>query len=120
MNRPIRRVALVAMLMFGLLLANGTYMTLFRTDSLAAEPQNRRVRDAEFAQDRGAILAAGKTEIAVTGSAKADWGSATPHQLFDICRSRLMKIESGMIAVASGKSRPSTKTMKSDSRKRKR
>ena len=70
MNRPIRRVALVAMLMFGLLLANGTYMTLFRTDSLAAEPQNRRVRDAEFAQDRGAILAAGKTEIAVTGSAK--------------------------------------------------
>jgi peptidoglycan glycosyltransferase len=69
-NRPIRRVALVAMLMFGLLLANGTYMTLFRTDSLAAEPQNRRVRDAEFAQDRGAILAAGKTEIAVTGSAK--------------------------------------------------
>ncbi len=70
MNRPIRRVAVVAMLMFGLLLANGTYMTLFRTDSLAAEPQNRRVRDAEFAQDRGAILAAGKTEIAGTSASK--------------------------------------------------
>ncbi|GAA1429843.1 penicillin-binding transpeptidase domain-containing protein [Microlunatus lacustris] len=70
MNRPIRRVAFVAMLMFALLLANGTYMTLFRTDSLAAEPQNRRVRDAEFAQDRGAILAAGKTEIATTGPSK--------------------------------------------------
>jgi len=69
MNRPIRRVAFVAMLMFALLLANGTYMTLFRTESLAAEPQNRRVRDAEFAQDRGAILAAGKTEIATTGPA---------------------------------------------------
>jgi peptidoglycan glycosyltransferase len=69
-NRPIRRVAFVAMLMFALLLANGTYMTLFRTESLAAEPQNRRVRDAEFAQDRGAILAAGKTEIATTSPSK--------------------------------------------------
>ena len=70
MNTPIRRVAFVAMLMFALLLANGTYMTLFRTESLAAEPQNRRVRDAEFAQDRGAILAAGKTEIATTSPSK--------------------------------------------------
>ncbi len=66
MNTPIRRVAFVAMMMFALLLANGTYMTLFRTGSLAAEPQNRRVRDAEFAQDRGGILAAGNTEIATT------------------------------------------------------
>ncbi len=70
MNRPIRRVALVAMLMFALLLANGTYMMIFRGSSLAAEPQNRRVRDAEFAQDRGSILAAGKTEIAKTEPSK--------------------------------------------------
>ena len=56
----------------------------------------------------------------MTGSAKAAWGSATPHQLLDICRSRLMKMESGMIAVASGNSSPSTNTMKSDSRKWKR
>lgn len=70
MNRPIRRVALVAMLMFALLLANGTYMMIFRQSSLAAEPQNRRVRDAEFAQNRGDILAAGKTYIAKTEPAK--------------------------------------------------
>ena len=66
MNKPIRRVAFVAMIMFGLLLANGTYMMLVRQSSLAEAPQNRRVRDAEFAQNRGAILAAGKTEIATT------------------------------------------------------
>ncbi len=66
MNKPIRRVAFVAMIMFGLLLANGTYMMIVRQSALAAEPQNRRVRDAEFAQDRGAILAAGQTEIAST------------------------------------------------------
>jgi peptidoglycan glycosyltransferase len=43
---------------------------IFRQDSLAAQPQNRRVRDAEFAQNRGAILAAGKTEIAKTVPSK--------------------------------------------------
>jgi penicillin-binding protein A len=70
MNKQIRRVALIAMIMFGLLLANGTYMMIFRQSALAAEPQNRRVRDAEFAQDRGSILAAGKTEIAATKPSK--------------------------------------------------
>jgi peptidoglycan glycosyltransferase len=45
-------------------------MMIFRQSSLAAQPQNRRVRDAEFAQNRGAILAAGKTEIAETVPAK--------------------------------------------------
>jgi penicillin-binding protein A len=69
-NKPIRRVAFVTMIMFALLLGNGTYMMIFRQSSLAAEPQNRRVRDAEFAQDRGSILAAGKTEIAATEPSK--------------------------------------------------
>jgi penicillin-binding protein A len=70
MNKPIRRVAFIAMLMFALLLANGTYMMIFRQESLAAQPQNRRVRDAEFAQNRGAILAAGKVEMAKTVPSK--------------------------------------------------
>ena len=70
MNKPIRRVAFVAMLMFALLLANGTYMMIFQQDSLNERAQNRRVRDAEFAQDRGAILAAGKTQIATTEPSK--------------------------------------------------
>ena len=66
MNKPIRRVAFVAMIMFAMLLANGTYLVLFRQTTLEANPQNRRVRDAEFAQDRGAILATGKTPMAIT------------------------------------------------------
>ncbi len=65
MNRPIRRVAVLAMIMFALLLVNGTYSAVFRTDSLNADPRNRRVRDAEFGQDRGAILVGG-TSIALT------------------------------------------------------
>ena len=70
MNKQIRRVAFVTMIMFAMLLANGTYMMIFRQTSLAAEPQNRRVRDAEFAQNRGDILAAGKTVIAKTEPSK--------------------------------------------------
>jgi penicillin-binding protein A len=70
MNKPIRRVAFIALMMFALLLANGTYMMIFRQDALAAQPQNRRVRDAEFAQNRGAILAAGKVEMAKTVPSK--------------------------------------------------
>jgi penicillin-binding protein A len=70
MNKPIRRVAFVAMIMFALLLANSTYMIIFRQPTLDTQPQNRRVRDAEFAQNRGAILAGGRTEIAKTVSAK--------------------------------------------------
>ncbi len=66
MNRPIRRVAFVAMVMFALLLGNITFNTLVRSDALAANPLNRRVRDAEFARDRGAILAVGKTEMATS------------------------------------------------------
>jgi peptidoglycan glycosyltransferase len=45
-------------------------MMIFRQDTLAAQPQNRRVRDAEFAQNRGAILAAGKVEMAKTVPSK--------------------------------------------------
>ncbi|MGI8458312.1 MAG: peptidoglycan D,D-transpeptidase FtsI family protein [Propionibacteriaceae bacterium] len=69
MNTPIRRVAFVAMIMFALLLANGTYLTIFRQSSLNDDPANRRVRDAEFAQNRGSILA-GTTEIARTEASK--------------------------------------------------
>lgn len=65
MNKPIRRIAFLAMLMFALLLANGTYLTVVRQDSLDANPYNRRVRDEEFAQDRGPILV-GSTAIAST------------------------------------------------------
>jgi peptidoglycan glycosyltransferase len=54
------------MVMFALLLANITFNSLVRSDALAANAQNRRVRDAEFARDRGSILASGKTEIATS------------------------------------------------------
>ncbi len=69
MNRPIRRVAFVAMLMTFVLLLNVCVSYLLRQDSLNANPQNRRVTDAAFAQDRGAILV-GNTAVAETVASK--------------------------------------------------
>ena len=65
MNRPIRRVAVVILIMFGLMLGNQTYTIMFRQDDLNSHSANRRIRDEEFAQDRGPILV-GQTQIAMT------------------------------------------------------
>lgn len=69
MNQPIRKVAVFAAVMFFALLVNLTYLPLGRSASLLNDPQNRRVRDAQFAQDRGAILV-GNTPIASSEPSK--------------------------------------------------
>ncbi|WP_203567787.1 peptidoglycan D,D-transpeptidase FtsI family protein [Aestuariimicrobium ganziense] len=56
MNRPIRRVAVVAALMFFALLVNVSINEVVRSPGLAGDSRNRRVRDAEYAQNRGPIM----------------------------------------------------------------
>lgn len=56
MNDPIRKVAVAVMVMFTALMLNISAGYIVRTDSLNANPQNRRVTDARFAQDRGPIM----------------------------------------------------------------
>jgi peptidoglycan glycosyltransferase len=51
--------------LFLALLVNVSVVSLWRQSSLSADDRNRRVLDAEFAQNRGAILA-GDTQIATT------------------------------------------------------
>lgn len=65
MNGPIRRVGVVAFLMTLALLLNLNYGLLARQQSLNSRADNRRVLDAAFAQDRGAILV-GNRPIAKT------------------------------------------------------
>jgi peptidoglycan glycosyltransferase len=62
-NQPIRALAVTVMVMFFALLANLTYSTVMRQADLNENNQNRRVTDARFAQDRGAIMV-GNTPIA--------------------------------------------------------
>lgn len=65
MNKPIRRLAVVALVMFFALLVQGTQIMVFQQNDLNSHPQNRRVRDAQFGGHRGAIVA-GDTDIAVS------------------------------------------------------
>lgn len=73
MNRPIRRIAIVCMVLFAMLLANGSWIVVVRQGSLNERPENRRVRDSEFSQDRGPIMA-GQTQIASTVPSKDQYG----------------------------------------------
>jgi len=72
MNRSIRRVGAVAALLILALLVNISASYLLRTGGLDNNPQNRRVREAQFAQPRGAILA-GNTAMAQTVPAKGQF-----------------------------------------------
>lgn len=65
MNGPIRRVTVFVSLMMAALLLNLTQISVIQTPSLNADPRNRRVRDAEFSEQRGAILV-GNDPIAVS------------------------------------------------------
>lgn len=78
MNGPIRRVSAVVMIMFLALIANLTFTSVVRTPALNADPQNRRVRDAEFSTPRGDILV-GNTPIATSVQEKSRYQRTYPH-----------------------------------------
>jgi peptidoglycan glycosyltransferase len=59
MNKPIRTMAIVCLTLFLALLANSTYLQYIRADELNSRNDNKRVRDAEFSRERGAILVDG-------------------------------------------------------------
>jgi peptidoglycan glycosyltransferase len=59
MNKPIRTMSIFCMLLFAALLLNVTYLQYVDAGNLNSRPDNKRVRDAEFARKRGAIVAGG-------------------------------------------------------------
>jgi penicillin-binding protein A len=58
-NKPIRTMSIFCMLLFAALLLNVTYLQYVDAGNLNSRPDNKRVRDAEFARKRGAIVAGG-------------------------------------------------------------
>lgn len=101
MNGPLRKVSVLVALLMAALLVNITYIAVFRQDAMLAEPRNRRVRDAEFAQNRGAILIGNE---AIASSVRTDstrfpyertypdgelWSSVTGWFSYDYARSNL-------------------------------
>jgi peptidoglycan glycosyltransferase len=62
-NRPIRTLSIFCFVLFLALMANATYLQYFKAKSLDDDPRNRRVIQAAFSRQRGAILV-GKTAVA--------------------------------------------------------
>src|ERR1700759_2914902 len=60
MNRPLRRVAIAALLMFVALLINSNVVQVGEASSLRANPHNVRVLYGEYSHQRGPIVVAGK------------------------------------------------------------
>lgn len=56
MNKPIRTVSIFCLVLFLALLANATYLQVYRADELADNPNNQRVVADRFSRERGAIL----------------------------------------------------------------
>ena len=59
MNRAIRRLSIVSLIMFLALLVNVNYLQVFRVSSLAAESHNPREYSQQFKNWRGEIIASG-------------------------------------------------------------
>lgn len=69
MNRPIRRVAVVVLLLLLALLVNVNWVQGFQADALSQRPDNQRVRVAEYSRERGSIIVDGE---AIARSTKTD------------------------------------------------
>src|SRR6187402_1450159 len=62
MNKPLRRVAVACMLLFGLLLVSANVQQFVLAESRRSNPSNRRVLLAEYSRERGPILVAGEPD----------------------------------------------------------
>ncbi len=56
MNKPIRTVSIFCLLLFVGLMLNATYLQYYKAGELNDDPLNRRVLEASYSQERGAIL----------------------------------------------------------------
>ncbi|MFT4265585.1 MAG: penicillin-binding protein 2 [Nocardioides sp.] len=63
MNRPIRILSILLGILFGALLINQTYLQYYAAGGYNSDTRNRRVIDAEYSRERGALLV-GRTAIA--------------------------------------------------------
>ena len=56
MNKPIRTIATFCLLLFLALMLNATYLQYYQAGALDKDSRNRRVIEASFSRERGAIL----------------------------------------------------------------
>ncbi len=66
MNAPLRRVGVVILVLFGLLFANLNWVQAYKADEYRSSPYNGRVKLDEYKRQRGVIMMAGGTQLAVS------------------------------------------------------
>jgi peptidoglycan glycosyltransferase len=71
-NKPIRTMSIFCMFLFVALMLNATYLQYLRADSLNSDPRNRRVIQAAFSRERGAIIV-GKDPVAESVASGDDY-----------------------------------------------
>ena len=64
MNKPIRTISIFCLLLFLALMVNATWLQYWKADSYNKDGRNRRVIEAAYSRERGAILVSGSTAIA--------------------------------------------------------
>lgn len=82
MNKPIRTISIFCLLLFLALMLNATYLQYYRASALNEDPRNRRVLEAAFSSERGAILV-GRTPVAesVRSNDRYEWQRTYPQPL---------------------------------------
>src|SRR4051794_37153700 len=56
MNKPIRTISIFCLLLFVALMINATWLQYWKSDAYNKDPRNRRVIEAAYSRERGAIL----------------------------------------------------------------
>src|SRR3954463_2266532 len=56
MNKPIRTISIFCLLLFVALMVNATWLQYWKSDAYDKDPRNRRVIEAAYSRERGAIL----------------------------------------------------------------
>ena len=69
MNRPLRKVALACMALFGLLLLNVNYVQVVQADRYRDDPRNSRVLLRTYERERGPIA------VVAPGAGAPPWPS---------------------------------------------
>ncbi len=82
MNKPIRTISIFCMLLFLALMLNATYLQYWQASALNEDPRNRRILEASFSSERGAILV-GRTPVAESerSNDRYEWQRTYPQPL---------------------------------------
>jgi peptidoglycan glycosyltransferase len=71
-NKPIRTISIFCLVLFLALLANATWLQYWKSDHYDKDPRNRRVIEAAYSRERGAILV-GREPVAVSVPSDDDY-----------------------------------------------